>query len=263
MCAMFPWYPSFNMFKSWLPDKDIKLQNSTLVRSIRAAVCDSCRCRPGDPRDGCVQCLPPRIPERILSYLCVFHACDEVCGTNGVCDSIHWGHHPDQPTEEEFCAYIALEVLTNLDLAAEARGRPSEKDKTTQAAVVDDEDVGVVRDVANEKDDVTFEAVGGEGDAVDFEDDLDADGNIVYGAKYGLEAKVAKDIAMRTKENAKILQLAKTKKASDDVKSLARYIMQAGKLLTESYPLSDDQLRTGAHLGEETTRTGPPFTCLV
>ena len=79
--------------------------------------------------------MPPRVAEHILSFLCATHAePDEKarCLECSECRPIHWGHHRDQPTVEEFCAFIAREVMTNLDLAAEARGRPKDnmpKDK--------------------------------------------------------------------------------------------------------------------------------------
>jgi len=137
------------LFKTWLPE--VPSQHSSRVRSIRAAVKDSCRFRYFPHRVSehilaflcathvrpwrftCCQYTPldvfgrvPRVPlsvsKHILSFLCSKHGAG-CCGRDlDGCESIHWGHHRDQPTEEEFCAFIAREVVTNLDLSAEAHG---------------------------------------------------------------------------------------------------------------------------------------------
>ena len=136
------------LFKSWLPQEPN--QHGTLVRSIRGAVKDSCRFRRGQPDGlGRVRWLPPRVSEHILSFLCATHPDRDqqvLCRDCSGCCPIHWGHHRDQPTVEEFCAFIAREVMTNLDLAAEARGRPKDKMPKDKSAVVDEDDAGVDRD---------------------------------------------------------------------------------------------------------------------
>jgi len=221
------------LFKTWLPN--VPSQHSTRVRSIRAAVKDSCRERN----------LPPRVPERILLFLCSKH---ERCSGRDLdgCESIYWGHHEDQPTEEEFCAFIAREVVTNLDLSAEARRNTGKKQNQMgkDKAVVDEDDVGVDRDPeAGAGENFIFEAVGGDAD-VDFCDEINADPGIEWQPYYPLKPMSALAVALRLKENQAVLASVATKRGTVDQKAIAAYINQSGKLLSEKYPLSPDKLLT-------------------
>ena len=120
--------------------------------------------------------------------------------------------------------------------------------------MVDEDDAGVDRDPdAGAADHYIFEAVGGDAD-LDFADELDADPTIEWLPYHPLDPKAALAVALRSKENDAILASAATKRGIAEQKTIAAYINQSGKLLSERYPLSPGTLAAHVHLGSSHTK---------
>ena len=99
------------MFRSWLPETD--LQQDPAVVATRTVLCSLL------PKHGW--------PWKAICVLCEFVCAEHINCTHcseRACASLHPGFHSEQSTLNEFCCYLARNVLMNIDYAAEARTKP-------------------------------------------------------------------------------------------------------------------------------------------
>ena len=197
--------------------------------------------------------LPERTAQHVAAFLCVFDAQpDHICefGPKSRCKQLHWGHHDEQCTVEEFMSQLARQVCFNLDLAAESKHLPkSRPQQSAEDDVPDDVDGKRLEAV-----DLQITDVGGAGEG-DFEDDagdLEYDTQCVHGFECTSEVV---DLVLRKHE---LQEAEKAKKCTREQMCYKRYAEAYGDLLFRATPLkqanTSRQSFVSRHVGK---RLGP------
>ena len=211
------------LFKTWLPDGPLHaIQKDLECVKVRDCVKEQLR----------VLRLPDRAIKLILTNLCC-HCIAERHGQNAhICSSLHWGHHEDQVTLEEFVAHVSCNIALNLDLAAEAKHLPRPK-LPGEDADASASEAGSTHP-NNEIDDwqMQVEAVGG---ADDIEDDLGDMMEDLQNLYPFATAKETLEFALRKKEYEKALA---TRKCSNQQLVLKRFYAAYGEQAFESKPIA-------------------------
>ena len=224
------------LFKTWLPDTSIQaVQSHVECIKIRECIKECLR----------VLLIPDHAIKEVFSNLCCHCIAQPDDENPHRCLSLHWGHHDEQTTLEQFVAHISCNVAFNMDLSAEAKHLPRPKLPGEDADAS-----GSDADVANTETNDMKMQVEPVGTVDDMEDDLGDMMDDLQSLYPCANTKEALDFALRRKEYE---AATGARKCTNQQLVLKRYYAAFGDTAFETHPLAAssecNKAKEADHLG--------------